>query len=213
MGIAVLQITPVPGPPTCDFFLRGIMRSQRVGGGGLSSSEPIGVTGHRNLADVAAVEAGIEMALTAIAARFPEPPWRVLSAPAEGADRIVARHVLARPGALLAAVLPLPVTDYMTDFKSQQSRDEFLTLLSKAESVIELPTLNSRTESYEQAGRYVAEHSDVLLAVWDGLPPRGRAGTAEIAVYARGLGKPICHVWTSTGASHERAPVEYINFP
>lgn len=181
----------------------------------------IGVTGHRKLADVAAVEAGVEIALAAIAARFSAVPLRVLTSLAEGSDRIVARHVLARPGARLIAVLPLARADYMTDFESQRSRKEFLDLLGAAESVIELPSRDSRSEAYEQAGRYVVEHSDMLVAVWDGLPASGRGGTAEIVEWARGLGKPICHVWarnykkdspkrTDVGKKH--GMVEYINF-
>ena len=83
----------------------------------------------------------------------------------------------------------------MTDFESPQSREEFLALVGEAETVIEMPAANSRTEAYEQAGRYVVEHSDVLVAVWDGLPARGRGGTAEIVAWARGLGKPVCQVW------------------
>jgi hypothetical protein len=35
----------------------------------------IGVSGHRKLTDIAAVEAGIEIALAAIAPRFPAAPW------------------------------------------------------------------------------------------------------------------------------------------
>jgi hypothetical protein len=155
----------------------------------------IGVTGHRKLADVAAVEAGLDAALAAIEARFPEEPLQILSSLAEGADRLVARRVLARPGARLIAVLPLPKLDYMTDFDSQDSREEFLALLDEAETVIEMPARDSREEAYEQAGRYVVEHSDVLLALWDGLPTRGRGGTAEIIDWARSLGKPVCRVW------------------
>jgi hypothetical protein len=155
----------------------------------------IGVTGHRKLADVAAVEAGVDAALAAIEARFPKEPLRVLSSLAEGADRLVARRVLSRPGARLVAVLPLPVLDYLADFESPQSREGFLALLGEAETVIEMPAADSRTEAYERAGRYVVEQSDVLLAVWDGLPAQGRGGTAEIVAWARDLGKPICRVW------------------
>jgi hypothetical protein len=172
----------------------------------------IGVTGHRKLAEGAGIEAGIEVALAAIEARFPGASWQVLSALAEGADRIVARHALARPGVQLVAVLPLPRLDYLTDFESPQAKKEFLGLLHEAESVIELPPRDRRDEAYEQAGHYVVEHVDVLVAVWDGLPTTSRGGTAAIVEYARGLGKPICHIWAGTGARHKHAPVEFINF-
>lgn len=155
----------------------------------------IGVTGHRKLADMAAIEAGVDAALATIETRFPKEPLRILSSLAEGADRLVVRRVLLRPGARLVAVLPLPRLDYMTDFKSQQSREEFLALVGEAETVIEMPARDNRVEAYEQAGRYVVEHSDVLVAVWDGLPARGRGGTAEIAAWARGLGKAVIRVW------------------
>ena len=155
----------------------------------------IGVTGHRKLADVAAIEAGVDAALAAIEARFPKEPLRILSSLAEGADRLVARRVLLRPGARLVAVLPLPRLDYVADFESQQSREEFLALLGEAETVIEMPPRESRAEAYEEAGCWVVEHSDVLVAVWDGLPAQGRGGTAEMVAWARGMGKPVFRVW------------------
>src|ERR1035437_7503961 len=105
----------------------------------------IGVTGHRQLPDGPAVEAGVDAALAAIEARFPGEPLRILSSLAEGADRLVARRVLARPGASLVAVLPLPRLDYLADFESPQSREEFLELLGEAETVIEMPAPDSRT--------------------------------------------------------------------
>ena len=49
--------------------------------------------------------------------------------------------------------------------------------------------------AYEQAGRYVVEHSDALIAVWDGLPAQGRGGTAEIVAWGQGLGKAVIRVW------------------
>lgn len=150
-----------------------------------------------------AIEAGVDAALAAIEARFAKDPFRILSSLAEGADRLVARRVLSRPGARLVAVLPLPRLDYLTDFESQQSRQEFLELLGEAETVIEMPAADSRTKAYEQAGRYVVEQSEVLVAVWDGLPARGRGGTAEIVAWARDLGKPVCRVWAGVVAVSE----------
>ena len=40
--------------------------------------------------------------------------------------------------------------------------------------------------------------SDVLIAVWDGEPARGRGGTAEVVAYARSLGKPVVLIDSNT---------------
>jgi len=44
-------------------------------------------------------------------------------------------------------------------------------------------------------GQYVVDHCDVLIAVWDGQPSRGRGGTAEIVQYALEQNRPIIRVW------------------
>ena len=63
----------------------------------------------------------------------------VISALAEGADRIVARQVLDRhSGSSLIVPLPLPASDYLRELKSDRSRAEFLELLSRADSVVEM---------------------------------------------------------------------------
>ena len=48
-----------------------------------------------------------------------------------------------------------------------------------------------------KAGRYVVDHCDVLIALWDGKPSRGKGGTAEIIEYARKRGRPLIIVSTS----------------
>ncbi len=154
----------------------------------------IGVTGHRSLPDAAAIASGIEAALDTIQNRFADSPLLVLSSLAEGADRLVARSVLSRGGRLVA-VLPLPRPTYLRDFATPESRQEFLDLLAEADEVIGTAPQSSREEAYEQAGRYVAGRCDVLVAVWDGLPARGRGGTAEIVAWARRLDKPVFRVW------------------
>jgi len=49
----------------------------------------------------------------------------------------------------------------------------------------------TRNEAYEKAGFYIAEHSDVMIAVWDGQASQGRGGTAEIVAKARFWRKPV----------------------
>ena len=117
----------------------------------------------------------------------------VVSALAEGADRLVARQAML-DGAGLEVVLPLPRDDYLGDFASAESRAEFCTLLGQAAAVTELAAGGSRDEAYERAGRVVVDRSDVLLALWDGRAAQGRGGTAEIVAYARQQHVPVLRI-------------------
>lgn len=157
----------------------------------------IGVTGHRVLNDVEKIEAGVETALRRIELKFPGEVMTAFSALAEGADRIVAWHILERPGATLIVSLPLPASDYLTDFESEASKTEFLMFLGRAAEVIEMPRAPSREHAYEAAGNYVLDSSDVLITIWDGREARGRGGTADIVGRARRRGLPIA--WVHAG--------------
>jgi hypothetical protein len=66
----------------------------------------IGVTGHRVLADLELVRAGIDQSLSRIEECHPGRPLVVVSSHAEGTDRLVTEIVLKRPGSRLEAVLP-----------------------------------------------------------------------------------------------------------
>jgi hypothetical protein len=147
----------------------------------------IGVTGHRKLNDPSALSAQVRRVLEKIVqnAAPASPSLCALSPLAEGADRLVAWEVLRFPGAELEAVLPLAKADYLKDFKTSESRDEFEELLSRTGRVIELSPAGSRSEAYFQAGRYLVDHCDILIALWNGKPAAGRGGTAEIVEYAR----------------------------
>lgn len=157
----------------------------------------IGITGHRILADLEKIESGVEEALRRIELKFPGEPLTVISALAEGADRIVALHVLARPGAGLTVPLPLAKPDYLADFQSEDSRAEFLSLLQRADHVEEMPSAATREQAYEAAGEYLLNNSDVLIAIWDGGNAQGQGGTGEIVARARERGLPIA--WVHAG--------------
>lgn len=157
----------------------------------------VGVSGHRFLADLESITAGVETALRRIEQAFPARALTVISALAEGADRLVARRILARPEAHLVVPLPLPQSDYMADFESPASQEEFLDLLVQAEQVVTLPPASNRDQAYAAAGRYVLGHCDVLIAIWDGKPAQGLAGTSEIVALARAGGLPL--VWIHAG--------------
>lgn len=157
----------------------------------------VGVTGHRFLMELDKIHAGVQEALDWIERQFPGEPLTALSALAEGADRIVTYHALARPGGRLVVALPLPQADYLTDFRSAESKAEFLDLLGRADEVITLPPAPVRVAAYEAAGLYILDHCDVLLAVWDGKAAQGQAGTGAMVAQARRRGLPIA--WVHAG--------------
>ncbi|HJQ85626.1 MAG TPA: hypothetical protein VKA21_16170 [Candidatus Binatia bacterium] len=121
----------------------------------------------------------------------------VVSSLAEGADRLVVEEAIAGFGAGLIVPLPLPCAEYEKDFASPESRATFTRLLARASEVVPLPPAPARAEAYAAAGRYVEAASDVLLAVWDGRPGQGRAGTAEVVAAARRRGLPLA--WVHAG--------------
>jgi hypothetical protein len=171
----------------------------------------VGVTGHRNLeferSD--ALQTMTEVALDRIRCLF-EPEGdatvvlTVVSALAEGADRLVARAVLGTQGGRLEAVLPFEEENYSKDFADEESKAAFLALCQRASVVVAGPDMeagqvddpDARARRYEWAGRYVVDDCDVLLALWDGQPSRGRGGTAETLLYALEQSTPILCILT-----------------
>jgi len=168
----------------------------------------IGVTGHRELpADPELVEQVREV-LGRVRGAVPASdatPLRlgVVSSLAEGADRLVAGEVLGSEGALLEVPLPLPRHEYVRDFASQGSREEFAELLARASLVTVVPDMGAREETYAEAGRLVVDRCDALVAIWDGAPSRGVGGTADAVVHARARRVPVYWIRTGGEAGYE----------
>ncbi len=161
----------------------------------------IGVTGHRDLHDKAEISRKVQEILKKLSTRNQTKhislSLKVLSPLAEGADRLVAKEVLKHPRSELWAVLPMGKEEYLKDFESNESMQEFEELLSKDEDYEVLHEATSRNESYEQVGLFVVDNCDVLIAIWDGEPSKGQGGTAEIVEYARKRNKPIFWIHTN----------------
>ena len=129
--------------------------------------------------------------------------FTILSPLAEGADRLAAAEILKIADSELEAVLPMARDEYVRDFATAGSRAEFHDLLGRASRTIVLgeaaPDIaldEVRNKAYEAVGRHVVDHCDLLIAVWDGKPARGRGGTAEIVAYARQQNRPLAIVPT-----------------
>ena len=159
----------------------------------------IAITGHRHFDDPATLVRAVRQASQRLLDLLPEHAETeialvAVSSLAEGADRLVARELLAQPGSRLEVVLPVPAADYARDFRDEQSRKEFRQLLKRASQVRQVPARTTREEAYEWAGRHVVDRCDALIAVWDGDRSRGQGGTAEIVQYTRDHAVPLAWV-------------------
>jgi hypothetical protein len=170
----------------------------------------VGVTGHRNGA-IAGNEAQLRERIAAVlkqitsaaeALRAAEPhcfdpaPTRLqfVSPLADGADQIAAEAAL-EAGFELHAILPFRRDDYRASLEREPARRCFDALLDRATCVLELPGEGgAELAAYVMTGRATVAHCDLLLALWDGLAPRGRGGTGEVVELALVNGTPVVHV-------------------
>jgi hypothetical protein len=157
----------------------------------------IGVTGHRILTETSKIEKGVDAALAQIENHTLD-PISIISSLAEGADRLVVHRALARwESARLIAALPLPLDDYMNDFNSVVSKAEFVNLLEQAAEIVTVTSTTSRAQAYADAGWWILDRCNILIAVWDGEEAQGIGGAAEIVAEARQRRLPIA--WVRAG--------------
>ena len=116
----------------------------------------------------------------------------VVSALAEGADRIVA-EVGLETGCSLQAILPFVRAQYIRDFEnSPGSYAAFTAFVERAFSVFEIDgDPNERPRAYEAAGIVMLANIDILIAIWDGDASGGIGGTAQIVSRAVADGIPV----------------------
>ena len=169
----------------------------------------VGVTGHKDI-DSDSRLAGVPLKIRRLLTESDATPVMLaaVSALAEGADRLVVAELFASANerdeeARLEVVLPFERQRYVElQHFSAEAEAEFDAWLDRATSVVELGG-SAKTEAqdaaYEAAGRYLVNRSDVLIALWDGQPSRGRGGTAETLLYAAALGKPSIWVPSEPG--------------
>ena len=152
----------------------------------------VGVTGHRNIDDEAEVGRRLVAAVRSVRGDAPTTDVEIWSSLAEGADTLVAELVPDEAGGLVA-VLPLAADDYRDDFSSAEAREQFDRLLALAHriDIVGPDEGGTRNSAYERAGRTVVACCDVLLALWDGEPSRGRGGTAQMVDEARQRGRNV----------------------
>ncbi|HEY1491715.1 MAG TPA: hypothetical protein VGF35_03745, partial [Steroidobacteraceae bacterium] len=149
----------------------------------------IGVTGHRNLdpRDYPLYRTRIAGLLDYLRTRYPSTPLRMVSALAEGADRVAAEVGLEH-GCELLVCLPMAAAEYERDFPDSVA--EFRALLARVPAAnvfvlqphVPLDTTPSdlRELCYREVGLFVSGRCHILLALWDGIRNESFAGTAEV---------------------------------
>jgi len=153
----------------------------------------IGVTGHRDLVadEVSALKETVRTFFLQLKNNFPDLELQLITPLAEGSDRLVT-DVALELGFDLIVPLPMPQADYEKDFSSAAAVEAFRKSLKKAR-VIHLRTLPEasglpvtpadRDRQYAQLGIFISNHSQVLLALWDGKSSTATGGTASVVKY------------------------------
>lgn len=166
----------------------------------------VGITGHVNLdpGEGENLRQAVERAVNFIEVQYPDHYPTVFSPLAPGADRLVARQLLKAETARLIAVLPYAQEQYVSEFGSSdyrldpvgaELRSEFNYWLSnRAIEIIEMPPSPTRQEAFIKVGHFIAEHSDVIIVIWDGHRKKSSSVTARIVARAEELEIPICHI-------------------
>jgi hypothetical protein len=158
--------------------------------------------------------AGEPAAVAAYATAGATPRLRILSPLAEGSDRLAAR-VAVQCGYTLHVPMPFEQAEYEQDFRADPQRDKpdttsQFTALLPADPDARLTLDGGRdhardgsydeARSYEAVGRTVVRNADLMVALWDGAPPKGWGGTAETMRFALETGTPIYWIDTRDAA-------------
>ena len=155
----------------------------------------VGFTGHRHLADPAGATRAIRGAVEALGRELPG-EWIALSSIAGGGDQLFV-HQARELGLAWHAILPLPRMEFAKDF-SHDGWIEVEKMLAKADHVRTISEYGDRKDGYLDCGIETVNGADVLLALWDGEPARGKGGTADVVQYAQSIGKPVMIIDAST---------------
>jgi hypothetical protein len=149
----------------------------------------VGITGHRGLPEDVAAQ--VRDLLAQEAAAFEAHDLVGISCIADGPDTWWAQTVLDAGGRIEVVI---PATEYRDGLPDWHHTD-YDELLQQASDVHHTGLTESTSEAHQAGSEILVGLSDVLIAVWDGLPARGYGGTADVVGYARRVGVPVRIVW------------------
>ena len=146
----------------------------------------VGITGHQE-------RSGIRWSWVAEAIRAELASRTVdayaLSSLAAGADQVFAEIALDLKIPLVAIV---PFENYERFFEGT-ALTNYRRLVQRAQ-IIELKWRGDPQQGFFEAGKYIVDACDLLLAVWDGEPAEGPGGTGDVVSYAQKQRRVVIHL-------------------
>jgi len=163
----------------------------------------------RNIFAAIDVEANYLLATSKDCYLKDRPAVRLISGFAQGSDQLAVS--VCPPDWEIEAILPFPKDRYIRTFSAKHFDEEvqnpFDEILKRANVITELSPENTDDHApphkgarppekgYAEAGSYLLRQIDLLIAIWDGKPPK-IAGTGAVARHAFEGGIPV--VWIAT---------------
>ncbi len=147
-----------------------------------------GLTGHQNLGSSETV-AWVVATLTEVIVKY-EVHYGFTSL-AIGADQLFAKILRDRNIPYTAV---LPCREIEKTFKTPVDLENYRRLLENATEAETLDFVEPAEIAFFEAGKRVVDLSDLLIAVWNGLPAKGLGGTADAVKYALDQKKRVVHI-------------------
>ena len=147
----------------------------------------VGITGHRYFTEgsLPRLRNALERWLDGI-----DGPLEAVTCLAVGADQLLAEAVLKRGGTV---TFVKPCRRIAETYDAAELPDyERLAGLAR---VIELDFEEPDAAAFEAAGTAILDHSDKLVAIWDGKPAVDKGGTGGVVEAARERGIDVTVIW------------------
>jgi hypothetical protein len=148
----------------------------------------IGITGHQNLGSISNFHE-IANILKQIVSEYPITLGYTCLA--KGSDQLFA-EILLEIGIPYVAVIPSD--RYENTFTEKGTFEKYKVLLQHANRKTLLPFAQPEEKAFYEAGKYVADSVDLLIAIWNGEDAKGLGGTGDIVKYCLSLKKEVVHL-------------------
>lgn len=147
----------------------------------------IGITGHQNLGGSKNEQIIIDLIKKELSDKGKTIGYSSL---AIGADQLFAEIFISLKKPFVSV---LPCYNYVDTFKMEDLLN-YQKLIKSTKEIIRLPFSKPSGKAFYEAGKYIVEEVDVLIAVWDGKPAENLGGTGDAVNYALSKKKKIIQV-------------------